>query len=62
MAKFPLVILISIPTLLFLKRSILLNNLHNFEFINVNDGLSDADGNLRKDLTFDGCHMYPACV
>jgi len=29
------------------------------EFINVNDGLADADGNLRKELTFDGAHMLP---
>ena len=27
---------------------------YNFEFINVNAGLADADGNLRKELTFDG--------
>lgn len=30
------------------------------KFINVNAGLTDADGNLRKELTFDGAHMYPA--
>ena len=33
---------------------------YHFEFINVNAGLADADGNLRKELTFDGAHMYPA--
>lgn len=33
---------------------------YNYEFINVNDGLADADGNLRKELTFDGAHMLPA--
>jgi lysophospholipase L1-like esterase len=33
---------------------------YDFEFINVNDGLTDADGNLRQELTFDGCHMLPA--
>lgn len=33
---------------------------HHYEFINVNAGLADADGNLRKELTFDGAHMYPA--
>jgi lysophospholipase L1-like esterase len=33
---------------------------YNYEFINVNDGLSDSDGNLRKELTFDGAHMLPA--
>jgi lysophospholipase L1-like esterase len=33
---------------------------YHFEFINVNAGLTDADGNLRKELTFDGGHMVPA--
>lgn len=33
---------------------------YGYEFINVNAGLTDADGNLRKELTFDGGHMYPA--
>jgi len=33
---------------------------YNYEFINVNDGLADADGNLRPELTFDGAHMLPA--
>ena len=33
---------------------------YHFKFINVNAGLTDADGNLRKELTFDGAHMYPA--
>ena len=33
---------------------------YQFEFINVNDGLTDADGNLRQELTFDGAHMLPA--
>ena len=33
---------------------------YNYEFINVNANLADADGNLRKELTFDGGHMYPA--
>lgn len=28
-------------------------------FINVSQGLSDEDGNLRKELTFDGGHMFP---
>ena len=31
-----------------------------YEFVNVNAGLTDANGNLRKELTFDGSHMYPA--
>lgn len=29
------------------------------EFINVNAGLTDDKGNLRKELTFDGAHMLP---
>jgi lysophospholipase L1-like esterase len=29
------------------------------KFINVNAGLADDDGNLRKELTFDGAHMLP---
>jgi len=33
---------------------------YHCEFINVNAGLTDADGNLRKELTFDGGHMLPA--
>ena len=33
---------------------------YHFEFINVNAGLTDADGNLRQELTFDGGHMLPA--
>jgi lysophospholipase L1-like esterase len=33
---------------------------YHCEFINVNEGLADADGNLRQELTFDGGHMYPA--
>jgi lysophospholipase L1-like esterase len=33
---------------------------YGYEFINVNAGLTDVNGNLRKELTFDGGHMYPA--
>lgn len=33
---------------------------YHYEFIDVNEGLADADGNLRKELTFDGAHMLPA--
>jgi lysophospholipase L1-like esterase len=33
---------------------------YNYEFINVNDGLADDEGNLRPELTFDGAHMLPA--
>lgn len=32
---------------------------HNAEFINVNAGLTDDNGDLRADLTFDGAHMLP---
>lgn len=38
----------------------LLAQKYHYEFINVNDGLADINGNLREDLTFDGGHMYPA--
>ncbi|MBN9390343.1 MAG: lysophospholipase [Chloroflexi bacterium] len=38
----------------------LLAQKYNYEFINVNDGLADTDGNLRPELTFDGAHMLPA--
>ncbi len=30
-----------------------------YEFINVNDGLSDDDGQLKADLSTDGIHMWP---
>lgn len=33
---------------------------HHFHFIDVNDGLSDENGNLKKKLTFDGAHLNPA--
>jgi len=33
---------------------------NGYHFINVNDGLTDGKGNLRKELTFDGAHMLPA--
>lgn len=33
---------------------------NHYEFINANAGLADVNGNLRKELTFDGAHMYPA--
>lgn len=33
---------------------------NGYEFINVNAGLTDADGNLRQELTFDGAHMLSA--
>jgi hypothetical protein len=28
-------------------------------FINVNDGLKDADGNLKQEYSTEGLHMYP---
>ena len=33
---------------------------YQYKFINVNAGLTDADGNLRQELTFDGAHLLPA--
>nr|WP_326184322.1 SGNH/GDSL hydrolase family protein [uncultured Oscillibacter sp.] len=33
---------------------------YGYQFINVNRGLTDEAGNLRKELTFDGAHMFPA--
>jgi len=33
---------------------------YSYEFINVNAGLTDVNGNLRKELTFDGAHMLPS--
>lgn len=30
---------------------------HGYQFIDVNKGLTDKDGNLRQELTFDGAHM-----
>lgn len=31
---------------------------HGYEFINVNAGLTDAEGNLKEEFTMDGVHMY----
>ncbi|WP_339249862.1 GDSL-type esterase/lipase family protein [Paenibacillus sp. FSL P2-0136] len=31
---------------------------HGYEFINVNEGLMDAEGNLKEEYTMDGVHMY----
>ncbi len=33
---------------------------HGYKFINVNEGLADESGSLRKELTFDGAHMLSA--
>jgi len=30
-----------------------------FRFINVNDGLTDEEGNLKKEYSTEGLHMYP---
>ena len=31
---------------------------HGFEFINVNEGLMDEEGNLKKEFSTDGIHMF----
>lgn len=31
---------------------------HGYEFINVNEGLMDPEGNLKEEYTMDGVHMY----
>ena len=33
---------------------------YNYKFINVNDGLVDKKGNLKKELSRDGVHILPA--
>ena len=33
---------------------------YGYIFINLNDGLADENGNLKKELTFDGMHMLPS--
>ena len=33
---------------------------HGYPFINLNEGLMDKNGNLKKELTFDGMHMLPS--
>lgn len=33
---------------------------YGYSFINLNDGLTDKNGNLKKELTFDGMHMLPS--
>lgn len=32
----------------------------DFQYINLNQGLTDQDGNLKRELTFDGLHPLPA--
>lgn len=36
-----------------------LSKAHGYKFINVNDGLMDDDGNLKKELSIEGIHMWP---
>ncbi|GIP31679.1 SGNH/GDSL hydrolase family protein [Paenibacillus sp. J2TS4] len=36
-----------------------LANKHGFHFINVNEGLTDEDGNLKAEFSTDGVHMWP---
>ncbi|PJI10411.1 lysophospholipase [Clostridium sp. CT7] len=31
---------------------------HNYEFINVNDGLMDEEGNLKEEFSIEGIHMW----
>ncbi|AWI07724.1 hypothetical protein B9W14_06875 [Clostridium drakei] len=31
---------------------------HNYEFINVNDGLMDKEGNLKEEFSIEGIHMW----
>lgn len=33
---------------------------YGYQFINLNNGLSDECGNLKKELTFDGVHLLPS--
>ena len=30
-----------------------------YHFINVNDGLTDENGDLKEEYTIEGVHMYP---
>jgi lysophospholipase L1-like esterase len=32
---------------------------HNYKFINVNEGLTDAEGNLKEEYAIEGLHMWP---
>jgi lysophospholipase L1-like esterase len=32
---------------------------HGFNFINVNEGLTDMEGNLKKEYSMEGLHMWP---
>jgi len=32
---------------------------HGFNFINVNEGLTDMEGNLKKEYSVEGIHMWP---
>ncbi|MFC4808877.1 GDSL-type esterase/lipase family protein [Paenibacillus sp. GCM10023250] len=37
----------------------LLAKRHGFSFINVNEGLTDGDGNLKPEFTVEGIHLWP---
>ena len=32
---------------------------HEFNFINVNEGLTDAEGNLKQECSIEGMHLLP---
>jgi lysophospholipase L1-like esterase len=32
---------------------------HNYKFINVNEGLTDVEGNLKEEYSVEGLHMWP---
>jgi lysophospholipase L1-like esterase len=32
---------------------------HGFNFINVNEGLTDEEGNLKAEYSMEGLHMWP---
>lgn len=32
---------------------------HNYKFIDVNEGLTDEEGNLREEYSVEGLHMWP---
>lgn len=36
-----------------------LANKHGFNFINVNEGLTDEEGNLKAELSMEGLHLWP---
>ncbi len=32
---------------------------HGFNFINVNEGLTDEEGNLKAEFSMEGLHLWP---